>query len=508
MTTRRTDEDRQLLLETRGVSKRFPGVHALDGVSFQLREGEVHALVGENGAGKSTLMNVLSGMIAPDEGQVLLDGQPVQFKDRLDAARQGIGIVFQELSLAYGLSVAENVFAHCQPVNVLGLIRFPQLFAQTRALLSLFEDETDPRALIKDLSIAKQQVVEILKALAMEPRILILDEPTSSLTHFETRKLFENIKRLKQLGVGVIYISHHIQEIFEIADRATVLRDGRYVDTVEIADTTEDRIVGLMVGRHVSHAHVPRLDRIRYEEPVLRVENLSHPKYFRDVSFTVHRGEILCFSGLIGAGRSEIARAIFGLERGVTGRVAVEGREVAIRSPIDAMSAGIVYTSENRKLEGLFLEMNVQENIVVPRLSSFATAPFGILSERAMNNYARRGVTDHGVVTHSVRQKMRTLSGGNQQKILLAMWLGIDPKVIIVDEPTKGVDVGAKGEIYQLLRDLADAGNAILVISSDLLEVLAIADRIIVVRNGTLVQSLANAEATEQRIIALATGVD
>jgi ABC-type sugar transport system ATPase subunit len=495
------------ILETRDISKRFPGVQALSGVGFDLRAGEVHAIVGENGAGKSTLMNILSGVQQPDAGEIRIEGRVVSFRDPLDAARHGIGIVFQELSLTYGLTVAENVFPNTQPTSLLGLIHFNRLYEETRRLLALFDEDIDPRTPVKNLSIAKQQVVEILKALARNPRILILDEPTSSLTQHEAERLFANIQELKARGIAIIYISHHIQEIFELANRATVLRDGHHVATVDVSDIDEDGIVSLMVGRKISHEYLPRGDKIDFETALLEVEGLSHPAYFRDVSFTLHPGEILTFSGLVGAGRSEVARTIFGLYRRSAGTVRIDGRPVDTASPAEAIHKGIIYTSENRKLEGLFLDMTLRENFLSTRLKDYAAGPFGMLQDEELDSYSRENIKSYGINAASIRQNVRELSGGNQQKSLLAMWLGVKPRIIIVDEPTKGVDVGAKGEIYQILRSLADAGNGIIIISSDLLEVLAISDRIVVMREGQVVGTLSNAEASEERVIALATGV-
>jgi len=496
-----------IILEVKGISKKFPGVLALDRVDFQLKAGEVHALVGENGAGKSTLMHILGGIYRPDSGSILLNGDKVEFHNPLDAVRQGISIVFQELSLVQGLSVAENIFTNKKPVNKAGLINLDKLYKNTKEILQTFDEDIDPRTPIKYLSVAKQQVVEILKAISNNPKVLILDEPTSSLTQHETNKLFENIKLLKDKGISIIYISHHLQEIFEIADRVTVLRDGKHIDTLNIDSVDEARIVSLMVGREVSHRYVSRVDKIDKNNVLLKVRGLTHKKLFKNISFDIHEGEIVGFAGLVGAGRTEIAKALFGLDKYESGEIFVEEKKVKINSPKEAMEKGIAYTSENRKLEGLFLDMDIKQNCVVPQLYSFSKGILGFLDEKKIGDFTEDYVKRLRIVTPSIRQKARNLSGGNQQKVLLSMWLGIKPRVLIVDEPTKGVDVGAKSEIYDILRNLANTGVGIAVISSDLLEVLAISDRIIIVKDGSIRGVLNNDEATEENVIAYATGV-
>jgi ABC-type sugar transport system ATPase subunit len=386
------------------------------------------------------------------------------------------------------------------------LIDHKKLHQNTREMLELFSENINPKTPIKFLTIAKQQVVEILKALSYDPKVLILDEPTSSLTQVETKKLFENIRILKEQGISIIYISHHLQEIFEIADRATVLRDGKYVGTVDVADMDEEKIVNMMVGREVAHKYVPRQDKIDRGAVVLEAKGLCHTHLFRDVSFQVHKGEILGFAGLIGAGRTEMAKALFGLEKLTSGEIILNGRPISVKSPTDAMRQGIAYTSENRKLDGLFLSQSIEENCVSPQLKEFAGRGIGFLDEKRMADFARMCIDKFNIATPSMKQRVRNLSGGNQQKVLLSMWLGIEPKVLIVDEPTKGVDVGAKAEIYDILRALADTGVAIIVISSELLEVLTISDRIIVMKSGRIVGSMNNIEATEENVIAYATG--
>ncbi|KJS50580.1 sugar ABC transporter ATP-binding protein [Desulfosporosinus sp. BICA1-9] len=497
----------ELILEVKGIFKKFPGVQALGGVDFQLRKGEVHAIVGENGAGKSTLMHILGGIHKPDAGEIFINGKKTEFHNPLDAVNSGVSIVFQELSLVNGMSVAENIFPNRQPVRKMGLINFKKLFEDTTEILKTFEETINPSIPVKHLSICQQQVVEILKAISKNPQVLILDEPTSSLSQYETNRLFENIRKLKTKGMSFIYISHHLHEIFEIADRVTVLRDGKYVDTVKVSDIDEAKIINLMVGREVSNQYIKRNARVENNKVVLKVQGLTHKKYFKDISFEIKQGEIVGFAGLVGAGRTEIAKTIFGLEKYEAGSIFVDGRKVIVNSPKDAMNEGIAYTTENRKFEGLFLEMNIKQNCVVPQLESFAKGMTGFLDEHKMEAFSEDYVKKLNIITPSIGQKVRNLSGGNQQKILLSMWLGINPKVLIIDEPTKGVDVGAKSEIYDVLRKLADLGIGIMVISSDLLEVLTLSDRIIVVKDGEIRGVLNNAEATEENIIAYAAGV-
>ncbi|MDR2661959.1 MAG: sugar ABC transporter ATP-binding protein [Treponema sp.] len=494
-----------VILEAKGITKLFPGVLALDHVDFTLEEGEVHALVGENGAGKSTLMQILAGVYSMNSGEIFLNGAPVEIRNPLDAQKLGIGIVFQELSLIPELSVAENMYPNRQPAAA-GFIRKKELYAKAREIIDIFQETIDPATPVKYLTIAKQQMVEIMKVLSFGPRVLILDEPTSSLTQLEADRLFANIKQLQRRKISIIYISHHLPELFLIARRATVLRDGKVVSTVAMNETvTEDKIVGLMVGREVTHKHVDRTSRIDRRRVVLEAKNLSHLYHFKDISFKVHRGEILGFSGLIGAGRSEIAKAIFGLEKLTRGELYLEGKKITIRNPAEAMKKGIAYTSENRKFDGLFLNMSIAHNCSCPQLEKFS-GPGGFLRERRIGAFSAECIKKFNIISSSGRQLVRNLSGGNQQKVLLSMWLGIEPKLLMVDEPTKGVDVGAKEEIYGIIRALADTGVAVIVISSDLLEILTISDRVAVLRDGRITGMMDIGEADEEKVISCATG--
>ena len=483
------------LLEVREIVKTFPGVRALDNVSFELRRGEVHALVGENGAGKSTLMHILGGVYPADSGRIFMDGKEVQFADTRSAALHGISVVFQELSLSPNLSIAENIYANRQPTMFGGFVDWVELYSQAGGILNLFKWDIEPETPVGELSTAEQQVVEILKAVAREPRVLILDEPTSSLTAVEIELLFTNIRRLRDQGLSIIYISHHLSEVFEIADRVTVLRDGNVVETCQVKDVTEEDLVKKMVGRELADMYGTRVFLAGKERFRLESEKIS---------FSVRAGEIVGIAGLAGAGRTELGRAIFGSEP-LDGRIFLDGKPISIRSPEDAIANRIAYMTEDRKDDGLFLDMTIRENTAAPSLREFGR--LGMMNERAVTTFAEEFCERFNIVTPSAWQTVGLLSGGNQQKVLLSMWIGIRPLLLIADEPTRGVDVGAKSEIYHLLRKLASEGVAIILISSDLLEILGMSDRILVMRSGRLAGEFAANEATEERVIACASGV-
>ncbi len=496
-----------LVLEVKGVSKSFPGVKALDLVDFNLEKGSVHALVGENGAGKSTLMMILGGVYKPDCGEILVEGKPVSFESSEDANKKGISVVYQELSLVPNLSVAENIFAHRQPIRALNMIHWDKLYKQTSDLLKQFEQEAiNPRTMVSVLTMAKRQVVEILKAMSVGPKILILDEPTSSLTEVETKELFENIRRLKKAGISIIYISHHLQEIFEIADTVTVLRDGRHITDAAVRDINEDFLVSNMVGRTIGNIYGERDPQEKIGDTLLEVKEYSSKGRFEEVDFHIRRGEIVGFSGLVGAGRTELGRSIFGMIPRDRGTLVLDGKNINIRSPRKAINAGIGYMTEDRKEDGLYLEFDIKANVVANHLRDF-TSNLGFLKGKKIENFAKETVSKYKVVTPGIGQLLNNLSGGNQQKVLISAWLGIGPKVLIADEPTRGVDVGAKSDIYKVLRSLAAQGIAIMLISSDLPEVIGISDRVYVMREGRIVAEVDRSEATEEKIIAYATGV-
>ncbi|WP_128546371.1 sugar ABC transporter ATP-binding protein [Larkinella soli] len=488
------------MLQLDGISKQFPGVRALQGVSFDIRPGEVHALCGENGAGKSTLMNILTGNLTPDEGRLLLRGEEIRLNGPADATRRGIAIVYQQLSLVDSLSIAENIFVNRQPRNRWGLIRYGALHEAARSLLrQLGLDDLHPETPVGELSAGRKQLVEIAKAVSQQPDFLLLDEPTASLTEPETRTLFGLIRQFRAEGKAVVYISHRLNEIFAVADRVSVLKDGTYQGTLTVSETGPAELIRRMVGREVVLERTPSAAT---EEVVLAVNGLSGPG-FSDIGFDLHRGEILGLAGLVGAGRTEIARALFGANAVEAGTVTLRGRPIRIGHSAEAVAAGIGYLPEERKPLGLFAEQSVTENIVTARPPTNGPGWFdGRKSAGIANDYRQQ----LQIRTPSVRERVGNLSGGNQQKVLLARWLLTDPDVLIVDEPTHGVDVGAKSEIYALLRRLTEQGKAILLISSELPELLALSDRILVISDGGLAGELPGATATEEQIMALATG--
>jgi ABC-type sugar transport system ATPase subunit len=497
--------DRPPAIQVVGLSKRFGPVQALEGVSLDVRAGEVHALIGENGAGKSTLINLIVGTLRPDEGRLLVGGREVRFRNSREAAAAGIAAVFQELSVVAGLTVAENIFANRQPVSPWGFVRWNELRRRTEELLRTFDVAVAPDAMVADLSVAERQVVEILKCLAADPCVLLLDEPTSSLTQREKEALFALIRRLRGQGHGLVYISHHLPEVLDLADRVTVLRDGKHVATRPRSEVTEADLVRLMVGRELQdiYGQAGTVDRAR---PLrLKVEGLGRKGAFEGISFEVRPGEIVGMAGLVGAGRTEVGRAVFGAEPADAGSMELDGKPVAPRTPLEAMRAGIAYVTEDRKNQGLFLQHSIRENVVAPRLERFQ-GPGGFMRDGAVDDYAARWRERSRIVAPDVHQAVGRLSGGNQQKVLMAAWTGLEPALLIADEPTRGVDVGARLEIYAQIRELAARGAAILLISSDLQEVLGLSDRILVLRSGRIVARFDRDGATEEKIIAAALG--
>jgi len=494
-------------LQLIGISKRFGAIQALDAVDLAVCVGEVHALVGENGAGKSTLINIVAGTIQPDAGRILLAGRDARFRTAHEAAQAGIAAVFQELSLVGPLSVAENIFANRQPVNRFHFVRSAELRRQAQEVLRLFDVRLDPDIHVEHLSMAQRQVVEILKALSAKPCVFLLDEPTSSLTQRETEILFALIRRLRQEGLAIVYVSHHLPEVLELADRVTVLRDGKRVATKPRIEVTERDLIRLMVGRELTDTYGSRGAVSRTEGPRLRVDNLGRPGAFEDVSFEIWPGEIVGVAGLVGAGRTEVGRALFGAEPAAGGQILVDGCPFWPRTPKDAIAVGIAYVTEDRKGQGLYLRHTVRDNLAAPRRERFSTS-YGFIRDAWIDQYADRCRQRFRIVTPTVHQFVNRLSGGNQQKVLLATWIGIEPKVLIADEPTRGVDVGARTEIYGYLRDLAANGTAVLLISSDLQEILGMSDRVLVMRAGRIVARLDRDEATEEGIIAAALGAE
>jgi len=494
----------QPIVTIRDLSKSFAGVRALDRAQFELLPGEVHALMGENGAGKSTLMKVLAGVYRKDSGEVLLDGQPVDIESPRAAQALGIGIIHQELNLMNHLSAAQNIFIGREPRGRFGLfIDEEAMCCEAQLIFDRMNLKLDPRTPVGELTVARQQMVEIAKALSFESRVLIMDEPTAALNNEEVADLFRIIARLRSRGVAVVYISHKMDELKRIADRVTVMRDGQYIATVPMATTPMDTLIAMMVGRQLAEAEHEMPDTSA-NEVVLEARGICRGTMVRDASFVLRRGEILGFAGLMGAGRTELARAVFGADRIDAGEVFVNGQKVVIGSPEDAVANGIGYLSEDRKHFGLATGMDVETNIALASMKSFLSMGF-FIDRAAVESAGERYVRQLGIKTPSVRQQVRLLSGGNQQKIVIAKWLLRDCKVLFFDEPTRGIDVGAKAEIYRLLNELAAQGKAIVIISSELPEVLRMSHRVLVMCEGRITGELAAREASQEKIMQLAT---
>jgi ribose transport system ATP-binding protein len=490
------------LLEMRGICKQYPGVQALSHTDLTVRAGEVHVLLGENGAGKSTLMKILSGAERADAGRILLDGRPVDIGDPLRARTLGIRTIYQELSLVPHLTVAENIFLGKAPARWPGIVDWPRMRGQARQVLERLGVAIDPDVPVRSLRLAQQQMVEVARALTDEARILIMDEPTSALSEREVGQLFAAITRLTSKGVAVVYISHRMEEVFRIGQRVTVLRDGRHVATDDIARVTVSQLVRLMADREVSD-HYPRRTHMRGEE-LLRVDALGGGA-LRDVSFVLHRGEILGIAGLVGAGRTRLARAIVGADRAERGQIVVRGTPVAIRSPADAARARIGFLPEDRKQQGLVLPLSVERNVSLSHLS--ALSRFGVIDRRGERQQAEEEISRLRIRTPGPEQRVVHLSGGNQQKVVLAKWLAAEAEILIFDEPTRGIDVGARQDIYLLMNRLVENGAGVIMISSDLPEVLGMSDRILVMRGGAVQAEIAAAEATDAGVLHAALGV-
>jgi ribose transport system ATP-binding protein len=493
-----------LLVEMLGIEKRFPGVHALEDARFELQSGEVHALVGENGAGKSTLMKILAGIYQPDAGSLRFRGQDVEIANPRAAQQLGISIIHQELNLMPHLTVAQNIFIGREPRARLPFVLDDRaLNTRARALFESLHLKMDPRRRVGDLAVAQQQMVEIAKALSFNAAVLIMDEPTAALTDTEIAELFRITRQLRENGVGVVHISHRLEELKQISDRVTVMRDGRYVATLPTAEARLEQIISMMVGRTIFE-EATEIPENAQEEVVLEVRHLNQGRMVRDVSFELRRGEILGFAGLVGAGRTEVARAVFGADRADSGEILVHGTPVRITSPADAVRHGIGYLSEDRKRFGLALGMDVESNVVLASLQRFV-GWLGSINSRLTRAASQLQVTNLAIKTPSLRQKVRNLSGGTQQKVVVGKWLTADTEILIFDEPTRGIDVGAKSEIYRLLNDLARDGKAIIMISSELPEILRMSHRIVVMCEGRITGVLPAAEATQEAIMGYAT---
>lgn len=491
------------LLEMSNITKKFPGVHALKGVDFSLQAGEVHALLGENGAGKSTLMKVLGGIHKLNEGKISINGTEVEIDDVKDAQKNGISIIHQEIVLVPYLSVAENIYLGREPLNKAGLVDFDTMVENSRRFLKAFDLNIDALTSVGKLTVAQQQMIEIIKAVSFDSNIIIMDEPTSSLTDKEVEFLFKTITNLKEQGVGIVYISHRMNELFQITDRITVMRDGEYIGTVVTKDTSQDQLISMMVGRELTSFY----DRTFSEsssETVLKVANLNKKGVLENINFELRKGEILGFSGLMGAGRSELMQCIFGIDLFEHGDIFVDGEKTVIKNPNDAINNQIAYVPENRKEQGLFLNKPVDYNITIKILEKF------IKFFRVDNYYEDKEVKHHidelSIKTPSASQVVKNLSGGNQQKVLISRWLATNPKILILDEPTRGVDVGAKSEIYSIMNRLVQEGVSIIMVSSDLPEIINMSNRVAVMCKGEITKILDKSELSQEKIMYYATG--
>ena len=491
------------ILELREIDKQFPGVHALDHVSFTVKAGTVHGIIGENGAGKSTLMKILIGIQPPTSGSVIFDGEEVHFKNPAEALRRGIAMVHQELMPIPELTVAQSIFIGKEPTGPLGHISDRQMVAETQKLFDRLRITIDPRVKVGTLSTANIQMLEIAKAISYDAKLIILDEPTSSLTENEVEKMFDMMTMLRSQGVTMLYISHKMNEITRITDEVSVMRDGHYICTMVTAEHTLDEMISAMVGRDIENMF-PKLDA-EIGDVLLEVKGLTRKGVFEDISFQVHKGEILGVAGLVGAGRSEVMRAIFGLDPLDAGEIFVDGKKVEIKSPKDAIALGMMFLTEERKRDGLFLIHSVSDNMTIANIDAYTGGP--ILDKKKMRKDVAEQIELLSTKTPSQEQIINNLSGGNQQKVLLSKWLLTDPRILIVDEPTRGIDVGAKAEIHLLLSKLAQQGCAVIMISSELPEILGMSDRIMVMHEGVKSGEITRADANEENVMHMAFSV-
>jgi rhamnose transport system ATP-binding protein len=488
----------EVVLELRNITKTFPGIKALDNVQFSLRKGEIHALMGENGAGKSTLVKIITGVHLPDSGEIYLRGEKVAFSNPMDTQRRGIAAIYQNATCFPDLTVAENIFIGHERCTVpFNRIDWKRMHAEAQNLLDQLGARISSRELMGTLSVAQRQIVEIAKALSMNAQILIMDEPTAALTKHETEELYRIVKSLKESGISIIFISHRLEDIRNLADRITVLRDAKYIGCWKEQELSQEELIVAMVGREISQMFPKR--KVRIGKEVLRVEGLGRVGFFRDVSFTIHEGEIVALTGLVGAGRTEVCEALFGIHPAEAGKIFIEGKEKTINSPITALQHGIGYLPEDRQQQGLILDWEIKKNITLPTLQKFSR--FGLLQEAMENQEAGKLSGLLQIKAGSVYTPVSALSGGNQQKVVFAKILTRKLKILMLDEPTKGVDVGAKAAIYEIICDLAAEGYGILFVSSELPEVLGMSDRVVVMREGHVTAIMETARATQDQIL-------
>lgn len=491
-----------ILLEMKNVNKHFPGVYALKNVNFELEKGQIHALLGENGAGKSTLIKILGGIYSIDSGEIYINGEKVNINSVKDAQEYGISIIHQELVLVPFMTVYENIYLGREITNRAGLVDKNAMLKETQKLLDSFDLKINADTLISKLTVADQQMIEIIKAVSFNSKILVMDEPTSSLSEKEVNFLFHTIKNLKEQGVGIIYISHRMSELFQVSDKVTVLRDGQYIGSKITKETNNDELISMMVGREITNYYTRTYNETG--ETVLEVKNIKRKGVINDISFSVRKGEILGISGLVGAGRSELMRAIFGIDQIDSGDILVNGQKVTIHEPDDAIRHGISLVPENRKDEGLFLIQSVKFNTTFKVLDKFIK--FIHVNGKEENSIVNKYIKEMSIKTPSPDQVVGNLSGGNQQKVVISKWLATNPKVLILDEPTRGVDVGAKAEIYSIMNELVASGLSIIMISSELPEIINMSDRVLVMCRGSIAGSLSREGLTQEKIMYYATG--
>lgn len=497
------------IVELNHISKAFSGIKALDDVHLDLREGELHALMGENGAGKSTLMKILTGVYSKDSGSIKLANEngeleEVDIRTPLQAQHLGISMVFQEFNLLDNMNIAENIFLGREPINSRHVIDTDKMYSEAEKWLQMVHLNVSPKAKVSELSVGRKQLVEIAKCLSFNARIIILDEPTASLTDNESNTLFSIIGELKKNHISIVYISHRMEEVFDLADRITVFRDGRYINTVERKDFNEDDIIQMMIGRKLEESAARDASIIDKNNVAMEVQNIQVYKNAKPVSLKLYKGEILGMFGLVGAGRTELSRAIFGIDDIKGGKVFIDGKEVKITCPLDAIKAGIGLVPEDRKDLGLILGMSVKDNMLLPKLGTFKSP---ILNKKDISNITGTYIQDLSIALASEEEPVKSLSGGNQQKVVIAKWMAMNPKILILDEPTRGIDIGAKSEIYEIMRKLTESGMSIIMISSEMAEIQKISDRVIVMHEGSVTGELAIEEATQTAIMNAAIGL-
>lgn len=500
----------KIILKVENLHKSFKIVHALKGIDLEIKKGEIHAIVGENGAGKSTLISIISGVFQQDKGNIFFNGERKIFKNVAEAKKSGISTVYQELSLVPNLSIAENIFAERQPVFKMGLINRRKMVLESRKMLDVFNIKIDVSTRLGDLKIADRQIIEIVKAISFKTKLLILDEPTSSIDMEEREILFNLLKKLKEDGISIIYISHQLDEIFKIADRVTVLRDGIIAGTRYVSEVKEQDVIKLMTGKYLANIYgTQSLEKVgkvlKYSREIFKIEGISYKNLLKEISFKVHGGEILGICGLVGSGRSELLETIYGLRKKSTGKIAINGKEIKNSDISEMKKNGIAYICEDRKTSGLFLKMTISENLYSVNSGILTNNSF--LNRRKINKFAIEAVSRFDVKTPGIDQKVINLSGGNQQKILIAMWLMHNPVVLLVDEPTRGIDVGAKAEIHSIIKSFANNGGGVVLVSSEFTELINLAHRIIVIKRGEIIKEVINENLKEENLIEYASGI-